>query len=249
MVAACAKPPVRQIMTNDDKAGVCSCLVIKRPLAAMAGSHLAATVASRRSQCGRNLKNHHPSTSTLKELTMTTLFSATALTTALTCALLATGFATPTEAASRHAVRTHADGGTTAAKTITRQGPQGGTRVRNRSTTADGQGNASTAGGASTTGPNGATAVRSGRASRSADGSAQRSGEFAASGAKGSVQTSGSSSKTADGAVNASRNTTATSATTGNSVQSTASYNQATGVTRSTTCYDAAGAAMSCPSR
>jgi len=32
-------------------------------------------------------------------------------------------------------------------------------------------------------------------------------------------------------------------------MQSTASYNQGTGVTRSTTCYDASGAAMNCPSR
>jgi hypothetical protein len=200
-------------------------------------------------QCGRNLKTLHRSTSTFKEFTMKTMLSATALTTALTCTLLAAGFATPAEAASRHVVRTHADGSATATRAVTREGPQGGTRVRNRSTTADGQGNASTAGSASTTGPNGATAVRTGQASRSADGSAQRSGNFAATGAKGSVESSGSSSKTAAGAVNASRNTTATSAATGNSVQSTASYNQATGVTRSTTCYDAAGAAMSCPSR
>jgi hypothetical protein len=197
-------------------------------------------------QYGRNLKSLHRSTPTFKEFTMKTTLSATAL----TCALLASGFVAPAaEAASRHVVRTHADGGATVSKAITRQGPQGGTRVRNRSTTADGQGNASTAGSVSTTGPNGATAVRNGQASRSADGSAERSGSFAATGAKGSVESSGSSSKTADGSVNASRNTTATSAATGNSVQSTASYNQATGVTRSTTCYDAAGTAMSCPSR
>jgi hypothetical protein len=184
-----------------------------------------------------------------KEFAMKTTLSVTALSAALTCTLLAAGFATPAEAASRNVARTHADGGATATKSVTRQGPQGGTRVRNRSTIADGQGNASTMGSASTTGPNGATAVRSGQASRSADGSAQRSGTFSASGTKGSVESSGSSSKTADGTVNASRNTSATSAATGNSVQSTASYNQATGVTRSTTCYDASGAIMSCPSR
>ena len=70
---------------------------------------------------------------------------------ALTCALLAAGFsATHAEAASRHVVRTNADGGATVTKAITRQGPQGGTRARNRSTTADGQGNASTAGSVST---------------------------------------------------------------------------------------------------
>ena len=66
--------------------------------------------------------------------------------TALTCALLAAGFTAPAaEAASRHVVRTHADGDTTVTKAVTRQGPQGGTRARNRTTTADGQGNASTA--------------------------------------------------------------------------------------------------------
>jgi hypothetical protein len=197
-------------------------------------------------QCGRNLKTLHRSTSTFKEFAMKTTLSATAL----ACALLAAGFAAPdAEAASRHVLRAHAAGGATATKAVTRQGPQGGTRVRNRSTTTDGQGNASTAGSVSTTGPKGATAARTGQASRSADGSAQRSGSFAASGAKGSVESSGSSSKTADGSVNASRNTSATSAATGNSVQSTASYNQATGVTRNTTCYDASGAGMSCPSR
>jgi hypothetical protein len=211
----------------------------------MVGSHLAATVAPRRCDAAET-QDLHDSTSTLKEFTMKTTLSAIAL----ACTVLAAGFAAPAaEAASRHVVRASADGSATTTRAITHQGPQGGTRVRNRTITTDGQGNASTAGGASTTGPNGATAVRSGQASRSADGSAQRSGSIAATGAKGNVESSGSSSKTADGAVNASRNTTATSAATGNSVQSTASFNQATGVTRSTTCYDAAGAAMSCPSR
>ncbi|WP_411881847.1 hypothetical protein [Polaromonas sp. YR568] len=177
---------------------------------------------------------------------MNTALSATAL----AFALLAAGFTTTDAgAASRRVLRTHADGSATATTAVARQGAHGGSRVRGRATAADGQGNVNTAGGATTTGPNGATAVRTGQASRHADGSAERSGSFSAAGAKGSVESSASGTRGADGSVNASRNTSATSAATGNSVQSTASYNQAGGVTRSTTCYDAGGAAMSCPSR
>ena len=40
-----------------------------------------------------------------------------------------------------------------------------------------------------------------------------------------------------------------TSAASGNSVQSTTSYNKDSGRTRTTTCYDAAGATIACPAR
>lgn len=177
---------------------------------------------------------------------MNTVLSATAL----AFAVMAAGFAaTDADAAGQRVVRANAGGGATANTAITRQGPQGGTRVRNRATSTDGQGNASTAGSNTTTGPRGATAVRSGQASRSADGSAQRAGSFAASGAKGTVNSSGSSSRSADGTVTAERSSNLTGAATGNSVQTNATYNPTTGVTRNTSCYDAAGASMSCPSR
>ena len=67
--------------------------------------------------------------------------------------------------------------------------------------------------------------------------------------AKGSVASAGSATRSADGAVTQNRTTTATSAASGNSVQSTTSYNKDSGRTRTTTCYDAAGATIACPAR
>jgi hypothetical protein len=84
---------------------------------------------------------------------------------------------------------------------------------------------------------------------RNADGSLQHQSGIDAQTAKGSVQSSGSASRDANGQVTQNRTTHATSATTGNSVQSTSSYNSATGRTRTTNCYNSTGASIACPTR
>jgi len=113
----------------------------------------------------------------------------------------------------------------------------------------DGAGNAAVATGTAVRGANGASAARAGLTTRSADGTVQHRSGMRAEGAKGSVASAGSATRSADGAVTQNRTTTATSATSGNSVQSTSSYNKDSGRTRTTTCYDAAGATIACPAR
>lgn len=113
----------------------------------------------------------------------------------------------------------------------------------------DGAGNAVVATGAAARGPNGASAARAGVTSRSADGAVQHKSGMRAESAKGSVASSGSATRSADGTITQNRTTTATSATSGNSAQSTSSYNKESGRTRTTTCYDAAGATIACPAR
>jgi hypothetical protein len=120
---------------------------------------------------------------------------------------------------------------------------------RGRVVKTDGEGNATVATGAAARGLNGATAARAGLTTRGADGSIQHDSGMRAEGTKGSVASSGSASRSAAGAVTQNRTTTATSATSGNSVQSTSSYNKDSGRTRTTTCYDAAGATIACPAR
>lgn len=166
----------------------------------------------------------------------------------LGAALLVAGFATTTdaEAASRRVVRPNLAGGTTATAAVVRQGPYGGGIVRGRAVATDGQGNATTVRGGTARGPNGGTASRTGTNTRNADGSATHQSSLSASGSQGSVQSSGSASRDASGNVTQSRSTSATNAATGNSVQSSSSYNQDTGLTRSATCYNASGAVIAC---
>jgi hypothetical protein len=113
----------------------------------------------------------------------------------------------------------------------------------------DGDGNATVATGAAVRSSSGASAARAGRTTRSADGTLQHDSSMRAVGAKGSVTSSGSATRSADGAITQNRTTAATSATSGNSVRSTSSYNEDSGRTRTTTCYDAAGATIACPAR
>lgn len=150
---------------------------------------------------------------------MNRILSATTLGLALLGAGLATFIPSPAEAATRRVVQP------------------------------DGAGNAAVATGAAARGPNGARAVRAGLTTRSADGTVQHKSGMRAEGAKGSVASGGSAIRSADGTITQDRTTTATSATSGNSVQSTGSYNKDSGRTRTTTCYDAAGATIACPAR
>ncbi len=150
------------------------------------------------------------------------------------------------QADSRRVVRPNAAGGTTATAWVDRQGPFGGSRRAARAVATDGQGHTVAAGRRSVAGPQGGSVQRAGRTEVNADGSAHHAGSISASGARGTLQSSGSATRDAAGQVDAGRTTSATSAATGNSVQSSASYNSATGLTRSTVCYDASGATIAC---
>lgn len=154
----------------------------------------------------------------------------------------------PAEARTRHSVQHNADGSTTARTGIARSGPHG-TVLRGRTAATDGQGNGSVTSRAAAVGAQGGVAVRQGSTTRNADGSASHAGTVSAQNAQGSLQSSGGATRNADGTVSQARSTTATSAATGNSVQTQSSYSQGSGISRSATCYDASGAAMTCPSR
>ncbi len=152
------------------------------------------------------------------------------------------------QARTRHSVEHNADGSRTAHTGVTRSGPNGA-MLRGRTTTTDGQGNASVTRRGAAVGTQGGTAMRQGSTTRSADGSAGHSGTVAAQNAQGSLQSSGGATRNADGTVTQARTSTATSAATGNSVQTQSSYSKDSGLSRSATCYDANGTAMVCPVR
>lgn len=103
--------------------------------------------------------------------------------------------------------------------------------------------------GAAVVGPHGTAAVRQGQSTRNADGTASHRSAIAAQGDRGTLQSSGTATRSADGSVTQGRTTTATSAATGNSVQASSTYNPDTGRTRSASCFDASGAPMACPAR
>jgi len=135
----------------------------------------------------------------------------------LAAVLLAPALA-PSEAAaaSRHVLRPNAAGGITATNMRAVRGPYGG------------------------------YAARAGATSFQPDGSASHHGRMSAVGARGAVTSSGSATRDAAGHVTQSRSTTATSALTGNTLQRSTSYSSDGGLTRSATCYSAAGAVIPC---
>ena len=157
--------------------------------------------------------------------------------------------ASDASARSRHTVEHNADGSTTDRTGVVRAAPGGGGVLRGRSVITDGQGHGSVRSGAAVVGPNGATAVRQGQSARNADGSASQSSAMAAQGDRGTLQSTGAATRSADGSVTQGRTTTATRAATGNSVQTSSSYNADIGRTRSASCFDASGAPMACPAR
>ncbi|MBX3608361.1 MAG: hypothetical protein KF871_00580 [Hydrogenophaga sp.] len=146
-------------------------------------------------------------------------------------------------------MRNNADGGA-GTTVIKKRSGELGTAARARTWQSDGQGNAGTVGGSAIAGPNGGRAARLGGTTVNADGSASHQSGVRAVGPEGStLQSQGSATRDADGNVTQSRSTAATNANTGNSVQSASSYDSVNGRTRTTTCYDASGAVMACPSR
>lgn len=176
------------------------------------------------------------------------LFVFSALTAVGLSAVLTLAAPAEAQARTRHSVEHNADGSSTAHTGVARSGPNGAV-LRGRTTTTDGQGNASVTSRGAAVGAQGGTAMRQGSTTRSADGSAGHSGTMSAQNAQGSAQSSGGATRNADGTVTHARSTTATSAATGNSVQTQSSYSQDTGLSRSTTCYDASGGAMDCTTR
>lgn len=146
-------------------------------------------------------------------------------------------------------LRGNAEGGFTAGKFRANQGPNGGGYVHGRRTTTDGNGDVTTSRGTAFRGPNGGSGTRYGSNTVNADGNASHQSGLSASGERGSVETSGSASRSADGTVQQSRNTTLTNASTGNTMNVSESYSKGSGVTRSASCSDASGNAIPCPSR
>jgi hypothetical protein len=74
-------------------------------------------------------------------------------------------------------------------------------------------------------------------------------GGFAAQGQNGSAQSQGGFTRNTDGTVSGGRNSTATNANTGNTANGSTTYDSTNGVKHTTTCTDANGAAIACPSR
>lgn len=156
--------------------------------------------------------------------------------------------ALPAEAGRLATAHRNAEGGVTAARGAARAG-DAGEMARGRRIVTDGQGNAAVTSGAAVDGAQGGRFRRAGRTTRAADGSVRHDSGMTASNAKGSVESAGHLDRDADGQVTQNRTTTATSAATGNSVQRDTSYSKDTGVHRTTTCFDAGGAAITCPSK
>lgn len=125
-------------------------------------------------------------------------------------------------------------------------GPNGGAGVRARGC-AQGETSVTCASGGAVRGPNGGRGARASRTIVNEDGSATRNSGLAVRGADGGALTStGSTTRNSDGTVNGSRSTSAIAAD-GSTYQGTTTYDPATGLTRTTTCTDASGAAVACP--
>lgn len=144
--------------------------------------------------------------------------------------------------------RQNAAGGVTAGAVHNTQGPNGGRSVGGRGVITDGQGNGA-AGSANCASGAAGRACRAGYTTRSADGAVTHQSGAAFEGANGgSGSTQGGFTRNADGTYSGGRTTSATGAQ-GNSYNADTAYDSETGVSRSVSCTDASGAAISCPTR
>ncbi len=123
----------------------------------------------------------------------------------------------------------------------------GNTWGRGRAVTTNESGATTVRRGGAFKGANGATGGRQSSATVNPDGSATRSGRFGATGSRGSVASTGSSTRNADGTYSGNRSTTATNRATGNTYSGSTSYDSTNGVNRTATCKDAAGNTIACP--
>lgn len=153
--------------------------------------------------------------------------------------------AAPAQAGRVRNSHANAEGGTTRS-VVAARGGEAASAVRGHRLVTDGQGNARRRSAAAGETAGGGRWQRAGETTRQADGSAAHRSAFSASGPRGTVQSSGSATRSADGHVEQSRSTTATSATTGNSRTSTTRYDSDSGLSRSATCFDASGASIPC---
>lgn len=125
-------------------------------------------------------------------------------------------------------------------------GPNGGTYVRGGGVQHNADGSVTARSGGAARGPNGGAAVRGSTTTLNPDGSASRQSGAAARGPNGgTVASTGSATRNADGTYSGQRSTEATGPN-GNSYSGSTSYDPVTGVTRSTTCTNSAGAVVPC---
>jgi hypothetical protein len=118
---------------------------------------------------------------------------------------------------------------------------------RQQGAAADGQGNLAAGKSGGFTTEAGGQGLRNRKFKRNADGSINASGQGAVTTANGgSAERSGSFTRDADGNASGERSTTATNANTGVTMDASTSYSKGSGVSRSTTCHDAAGNTVSC---
>lgn len=168
---------------------------------------------------------------------------------AATAALALTAFSIDAASAERlRGARQNAAGGVTAGSVHNTQGPNGGRSIGRRGLITDGEGNG-VARSANCASGGAGRACRAGYTTRTADGAVNHQSGAAFEGANGgSGSTQGGFSRNADGTYSGDRSTSATGAQ-GNSYNADTTYDSETGVSRSVSCTDASGAAISCPTR
>ncbi|ABF42844.1 hypothetical protein Acid345_3844 [Candidatus Koribacter versatilis Ellin345] len=142
----------------------------------------------------------------------------------------------------------NAQSGVTSAHGTVAKGPNGGAIAHGRRTSTDGQGSVTTAGGSAWRGPNGAKGARGGTTTVNGDGSATHKSGFAATGKNGSIESTGSSQRSADGAVSGERQTDIT-AKDGDTYQGETTWTKGQGYQHTGTCKDASGNVISCPKK
>lgn len=165
---------------------------------------------------------------------------------ALTVAVTIFGIAGEAQVRARgRVVHSNASGGTTAVTGAAGAGGNGGAYARGRRVTTDGAGNARVTSGTAVRTSSGATAVRAGQTNVSSDGGVSHNSGFAASGSKGSIQSTGSAQRNADGSASGERTTNAT-AENGNTYSGETTWTKGEGVQHTGTCKDASGNVISC---
>jgi hypothetical protein len=149
----------------------------------------------------------------------------------------------------RSAATQTAQGGLAGRQSVSTDGNLGAAAGQRR-VIGDGQGNVNGASHSAFTTDGGTQGSRSARYDRNADGSASASNNASAIGRDGgSAERSGSYTRNADGTASGQRSTSVTNANTGVTVDGSTTYTKGSGFSRSATCTDAAGNAVSCGKR
>jgi hypothetical protein len=160
---------------------------------------------------------------------------------------LAATFPAPADRFTRFE-RGNPQGGSTAGVNRYRSG-ENGSFAQRRVIRSDDSGNARATSGSAFRTPNGGNGVRGATTYYGADGSVQHKSGVNANGSRGSLNSTGGYTRSADGTLSQERNTGITNAATGNSSQGSTSYDASNGVSHGATCYNAAGDVIACPSR